>query len=260
MLHNKGVISSRLKLFIKRGDFLQLKIFGKGFNYSQDGPGNRLVYHLSGCNMHCPWCSNPEGMKPSGSEPPYPIKDIYNEILSSSPMFFEGGGVTFTGGEATLQPKPLLALLKMLKGANINTCIETNGTSPDLPQLFEFLDHLIIDFKHPDSIKLKRITGIGNETIKQNILAAKNYGIDTLVRIPLIGGFNDDCPLDFAEFLKTANAKNLKVEILKYHEYGKDKWKKLGLDYKMQNAFVTDEQVIRLKEILKSNQMNIIKT
>ena len=38
-------------------------IFQKGFNYSQDGPGNRLVYHLSGCNLKCPWCSNPEGME-----------------------------------------------------------------------------------------------------------------------------------------------------------------------------------------------------
>ncbi|MFD1401922.1 MULTISPECIES: 4Fe-4S cluster-binding domain-containing protein [Robinsoniella] len=26
----------------------------------QDGPGNRLFYHLQGCNMRCPWCGNPE--------------------------------------------------------------------------------------------------------------------------------------------------------------------------------------------------------
>ena len=40
-----------------------MKIFQKGFNYSQDGDGNRLVYHMQGCNLKCPWCANPEGMQ-----------------------------------------------------------------------------------------------------------------------------------------------------------------------------------------------------
>ncbi len=42
---------------------MELWYFQKGFNFSQDGPGNRLVYHLCGCNLRCPWCSNPEGMR-----------------------------------------------------------------------------------------------------------------------------------------------------------------------------------------------------
>ena len=45
---------------------MKLKIFQKGFNYSQDGEGNRLIIHLQGCNMKCPWCSNPEGMPLEG--------------------------------------------------------------------------------------------------------------------------------------------------------------------------------------------------
>ncbi len=239
---------------------MSFKIFGKGFNYSQDGPGNRLVYHLTGCNMHCPWCSNPEGMHPKKEDTPYPINDLYNEILNSSPMFFEGGGVTFTGGEATLQFKPLLPLLKMLNKAGINTCIETNGTSEKLPQLFKFLNHLIIDFKHPNGDVLKAVTGMDNTIIKQNIALAVNQKVDTLVRIPLIGGFNDDCANAFAEFFKGINAPNLRVEILKYHEYGKDKWQTLGLEYKMKNAFVTDDKIKGLENILKSNGINVINT
>ena len=46
---------------------MKLKIFQKGFNYSQDGQGNRLIFHLQGCNMKCPWCSNPEGMSMKGT-------------------------------------------------------------------------------------------------------------------------------------------------------------------------------------------------
>ena len=45
---------------------MNLKIFQKGFHYAQDGQGNRLVYHLQGCNMNCKWCANPEGMKMEG--------------------------------------------------------------------------------------------------------------------------------------------------------------------------------------------------
>ena len=71
---------------------MKMVIFEKGFNYSQDGPGNRLVYHLSGCNMYCPWCSNPEGMSTKGKE--YSTDDIKKEIISA---FTKNGTGTVVG-------------------------------------------------------------------------------------------------------------------------------------------------------------------
>ncbi|MBO4733445.1 MAG: radical SAM protein, partial [Clostridia bacterium] len=93
-----------------------MKIYHKGFNFSQDGPGNRLVYHLQGCNLRCMWCSNPESM-PANAEgaKDYTTKEIVSEALSCRPMFFSGGGVTFTGGEPTFQFDALAEALAALK-------------------------------------------------------------------------------------------------------------------------------------------------
>ena len=242
---------------------MELKVFGKGFNFSQDGPGNRLVYHLKGCNMRCPWCSNPEGMSPEkGDFYTLSTEDIISEVLLSVPMFFENGGVTFTGGEATLQFEALFNTVKALKEKGISVAIETNGTNKDLPRLFPLLNHIIMDLKHPDSKKHKEITGVPNEITKSNILLAAESGADLLIRIPLIGGFNtsEEALNGFTQFLKTVKKENTRVEILKYHEYGKDKWKKCGLEYTVQNAFVTEELRTKLESAIKNIGLTVVRT
>ena len=67
---------------------MELWYFQKGFNFSQDGPGNRLVYHLCGCNLRCPWCSNPEGMRRyEGYARSATVDQILRELLSARAMF-----------------------------------------------------------------------------------------------------------------------------------------------------------------------------
>lgn len=233
-----------------------MKIFNKGFNFGQDGPGNRLVYHLQGCNMHCIWCSNPEGMNYNGGKD-YTVKEIYDECASSKLMFFSGGGVTFTGGEATLQYTELTELLKLLKKENINTCIETNGTSEKLPELLEFIDYLIMDFKHYDSDTLKKYTGIGNETIKKNFERNCKSRRQQHIRIPLINGINTNNPEGFAEYFSKFDTRNTVFEFLPYHEYGKGKWTE---EYKVENGFVSDKTLEFFKEIFINHNLKLITT
>ena len=103
-----------------------MKILQKGFNYSQDGPGNRLVYHLQGCNFRCKWCSNPESIPPCSDKcKKQSVDEIVDEALRSRMMFFEGGGVTFTGGECTLQLPALIELFELLKKEGIKVIIQS---------------------------------------------------------------------------------------------------------------------------------------
>jgi len=285
-----------------------IKVIFRGFNFSQDGPGNRLVYHLQGCNLHCPWCSNPESMAENGSllaagdlfeilcpfgaikdgqlnrnrcetcsDKPctkvpgsalklsctdFEIEEVLAEIKRSSKLFFDGGGVTFTGGEPTMQFEALKELLTRIKAMGINTAIETNGTHIQLPELFPLIDFLIIDCKHYNSSLHEKTVGIGNEIILKNIAAALERRSQLLIRIPLIGGFNSskNDAEGFAKLFDSMNTKNCAFELLRYHEYGKDKWAQCGYEYKMKNADVSDTEFNEFSKIFEDHNLKLIRT
>ncbi len=234
-----------------------MRIFQKGFNFSQDGPGNRLVYHISGCNMRCLWCANPEGMSVLAEHKSYTCREIVDEAKSCQMMFFDGGGVTFTGGEATLDADELIEVLKKLKENGIHTAIETNGTSTRLFEILEYTDYLIMDFKHSDGEILKKYTGVGAEAIKENYKKICSSGRQCHIRIPLINEFNAKHCKELAEFLSSYDTKNIVFEFLRYHEYGKDKWQ---TDYKITDGFVSNETVKSFVDEFKSKGLKIIST
>ena len=231
-------------------------IFQKGFNFGQDGPGNRLVYHLQGCNMKCIWCSNPEGICRNGGKQ-FCVEELFREGVRSKMMFYGGGGVTFTGGEATLQIDELLELLMRLKEADIHTAIETNGTSRRLSEILQFIDYLIMDFKHYDSEALKKYTGIGNEQIKKNYEMICDRKRQVHIRIPLIHGINADNPEGFAEYLGSFKNPNAVYEFLPYHEYGKDKWKE---EYQVRDGFVSEEELLHFRDVFAAYGLKLVRT
>ena len=85
-------------------------------------------------------------------------------------MFFENGGVTFTGGEVSLQADAISKLCKMLKKENISTCIETNASLKETEKLIDIVDFMIADFKSPNKEILKTVTGADIEIIKENLV------------------------------------------------------------------------------------------
>lgn len=289
---------------------MKVKIFQKGFNYSQDGPGNRLVYHLQGCNMRCMWCSNPEGLSKEGtlvvnsewlldsfcphnaiqgkninrsicetckskecitiyknkgirlSCEDYEVDEIVEEAIRSAMLFYDGGGVTLTGGEATLQFDAVTELLERLKNERINTAIETNGTHPKLESLFPLIDVLIMDLKHYDNEAHKAVTGVSNSVIKENFIKAFANHKNLLVRIPVIKGVNDSEKdiKGFVEFFRQYPTENANFEFLAYHEYGKAKWLQCGMPYKMTDGFAEPSVLSLYKAIFSENNLSVVHT
>lgn len=236
---------------------LILKVLNKGFNYSQDGPGNRLVYHLQGCNFACRWCSNADSIpfeNPKANE--VTVAEMLDEILRSRMMFFGGGGVTFTGGECTLQADELTELLKLLNANGISTCIETNGSSPRLCEIAQYVDYLIVDMKHYDEAEHKRWTGAPLEAVKQNMEALLSSGRQLHVRIPVINGVNVN-PEAFSDYFAKQKTDNAVFEFLAYHEYGKDKWQG---KYGIENGFVAPGVIKEFTRVFENRGLKTVKT
>lgn len=234
-----------------------MKILQKGFNYSQDGPGNRLVYHLQGCNFSCKWCSNADSIpfeNPDAKD--YSVDEIFDEISRSRMMFFDGGGVTFTGGEACVQSEELVQLLKKIKSADINTCIESNASLASIKKVSEYIDYLIVDFKHYDDEMHKKWVGVSNKTVKENIEYFFSIGRQLHIRIPVIHSINDN-PEGFAEYFSKFNTENAVFEFLAYHEFGKDKWQG---EYEISDGFLPTGTIKHFTRIFENHGMKTVLT
>ena len=183
------------------------------------------------------------------------------EAARSRPMFFDGGGVTFTGGEATLRFDALKEVLTALKAAGVHTALESNANHPRLPELFPLVDHLMLDIKYPDSAEQLRVCGVTNDVALRNIQLAA--GRQLALRIPLINGYNtsDDCIEEFVRILKELpQGPQMTVELLPYHEYGRVKWEKHGMEYLVRDGYVSTARMNEIRNYFDKAGIPLIKT
>lgn len=229
----------------------------------QDGPGIRTTVFLQGCNMHCPWCHNPETipLRPvelyykekclgcgkcaegctSGarvkSSKEMSVDEVMREIRQDKRYYDEsGGGVTVSGGEPSLHPGFVMALADACHAEDISIAVETNMSRPwqVIEPMLKKMDLIMCDLKLNLTIPHKKQTGLDNPTIFNSIGRSSKLGIPMIVRTPLVPGVTDSVEnlRMIAEYI--AKMDNIvRYEVLNFNPLGGAKRDALG----MGNAF-----------------------
>ena len=165
--------------------------------------------------------------------------DAIKRILRDAAFFRPGGGVTLTGGEPALQPEFAEAVLRLAREEGLHTAMETCGYAPwsNYEPLLPHLDLIFYDIKHMDPLRHMQATGTDNELILENARCIADSRVPTIIRVPLIPGFNantQDLSAIARFVLELGNVHE--VHLLPYHTLGRAKYAALGREYPMGDA------------------------
>ena len=220
-----------------------------------DGPGGRITIFTKGCPLRCTWCHNPEGLtmtkeimykknkcihcnacdsfKLPNNCPTNALitvgqemtpQEIINKVINlKDTLEMMEGGVTFSGGEPTLQSNELIYILKELQKNKIHTCIETCGycDSNDFKEIIQYCDMVIMDIKIINEQDHIKYTKQSNKIILDNALTLMNNHQNYLFRTPLIPNITDtiDNLNDIKEFIKDSHWEQIPNNPLAYLKY-----------------------------------------
>ncbi|MGA9118017.1 MAG: glycyl-radical enzyme activating protein [Bacteroidota bacterium] len=162
------------------------------------------------------------------------VDDLMKEILKDRPFYDQsGGGVTFSGGEPLLHAEFLRAALEACREYRIHTAVETTGfcSQETFASVLPLADLYLYDLKLMDSEAHRRFTGVGNERILENLETLCRSGKPVIVRMPVIPGVNDhEANIQaMIQYLQGRTSINT-VHLLPYHEFGKEKAHRIGMD------------------------------
>lgn len=225
-----------------------------------DGPGLRLVVFLQGCPFRCLYCANPDTIEVKGGKPTS-LQEVKEMAVSQKPFFGKKGGITFSGGEPTLQAENLLPLFDELKKEDIHICLDSNGGiwNEKVEQLLKLTDLVLLDIKQYNPQRHRDLTGRSNEQTLRTAEWLETHGKPFWLRYVLVPGYSD-----FEEDIRKLgnhfrNFKQIqRVEILPYHRLGVHKYEAMGLDYALKDVKENTPEQLRSAEKLFKEYFDLV--
>jgi pyruvate formate lyase activating enzyme len=233
-----------------------------------DGPGIRTTVFFKGCPLNCTWCHNPEGQnylpeyweKKDGQQElvgkQYSVNELIKE-LEKDRIFYEqsGGGITLSGGEVMTQNRDYLEeLTKTLYDKGISIVIDTCGMCDFacFECVLPYTDLFLYDLKLLDDNEHQYFTGSSNRIILENLRKLSERNVKISLRLIMIENINSDEEHieNLLAWLHDNNIRPTNIDLLPYHELGKDKYLRLQKQKAVIFKTPTEKRLQEIREIL----------
>ena len=215
-----------------------------------DGPGVRFLVFLSGCPFRCAYCHNPDTWA-KGPAFEADAGEVLAEALKYRDYWGDEGGITLSGGEPMLQAQFAAELFEAAHAAGVNTCIDTAAGCFDRNdaaqrRLLAASDTVILDIKLMDDAAHRALTGAGVANVLDCARFVAGARGRLWIRRVLVPGLTDgeDDLGRLGEFIRSLGRVE-KFEILPYHGFGAEKWKRLGMPYSLEGVKPPTEEEVR---------------
>jgi pyruvate formate lyase activating enzyme len=231
---SQDVPETDVRSALKTGDMGFLHSFTTGSTV--DGPGVRVVAWTTGCQWRCKYCHNPDTWNINNGIPVSVTRAAEQLRKYRSGLKIMAGGFTISGGEPLMQDRFVVKLFAAAKSMGIHTALDTNGGLGDrlTDEELETIDLVLLDLKTWDAQRHKELTGmeVGPTLDFARRLGERRRPIS--VRFVLVPGLTDD-EEDIARIAKFAASLGTveRVDVLPFHQMGRYKWDKLGLNYEL---------------------------
>jgi pyruvate formate lyase activating enzyme len=193
---------------------------------------------------------------------PVSATELLERIARYRPIFeVTGGGITMSGGEPLMQPAFLARILRGAKEMGVHTAVDTSGFlgAHCSDAMLDDIDLVLLDVKSGIPETYKRVTGreLAPTLDFGRRLAAR--GTEIWIRFVLVPGLTDapenvDAVADYVATLSSVS----RVEVLPFHQMGRDKWATLGMRYELEDTLPpSPELVARVRDQFRARGLTV---
>ena len=191
------------------------------------------------------------------------VDDVVKRIKRYKPIFqASGGGLTISGGEPLFQIAFTRRVLKEVHDAGIHTTIDTSGFlgSRLRDEDLDNIDLVLLDVKSGDEETYQRVTRRQLQPTLDFGDRLNAIGKPVWIRFVVVPGLTDSAENveNVASIVARWKSNVERVEVLPFHNMGKDKWEGLDMTYHLADTKPPKpEDVEKVRDVFRAKGLEV---